>query len=542
MGKGKNKKGNKKANKKGNKNKNKNKGNKKKNKEKKSKKTPTLSCNFGTFGLPFAVLADSYKAVHYLQYPEAKKMVAYGEFRKPYNDFIDGDARFVCYGIRYVVETYLLKQWTVDDVVQAKRFYKTHNALNTEFPFPEELFLRFIKKNDGWFPIKFQALPEGTVAHIHTPVYQITAKGKYSRLVTWFETLLTHVWYPCTVATLSRKCRSILQAAFEKSAADSMFLLESRLHDFGFRGTTSLQQAIIGGSAHLLSFGGSDTMAASYHVQYNLNGGKPVGTSIPATEHSVMTSWPSEKQAIRHAINTHGEGVFAVVMDTYDYTNALNNIMSDLKDLKEKKGGFMVYRPDSGDTVESVLEGLRAAEKTFGATVNAQGFKVLNGVGVIQGDGINVKDLGRIVNAVMEAGFAASNVAYGMGSGLLHKHNRDTMSFATKLSYIKYANGEERDVMKRPSTDSTKFSLPGQLKVIRNEQGIPITYPLEAEVKGKNILKTFYDCGPVDGLKFPKFDKLRHRVQTQWDQVPPTFDNLSADLKHKIEVWRPIIE
>lgn len=28
-------------------------------------------------------------------------------------------------------------------------------------------------------------------------------------------------------------------------------------------------------------------------------------------------------------------------------------------------------------------------------------------------------------------------VAFGMGSGLLHKLNRDTMSFATKLNHIK---------------------------------------------------------------------------------------------------------
>ena len=39
-------------------------------------------------------------------------------------------------------------------------------------------------------------------------------------------------------------------------------------------------------------------MAAAYHVQYNLNGGKPVGTSIPASEHSVMTAFPDEQVEI----------------------------------------------------------------------------------------------------------------------------------------------------------------------------------------------------------------------------------------------------
>lgn len=37
-----------------------------------------------------------------------------------------------------------------------------------------------------------------------------------------------------------------------------------------------------------------------------------------------------------------------------------------------------------------------------------------------------------------------------MGGGLLQKVNRDTMSFATKLSFIRYADGRAVDVMKRP--------------------------------------------------------------------------------------------
>lgn len=45
-------------------------------------------------------------------------------------------------------------------------------------------------------------------------------------------------------------------------------------------------------------------------------------------------------------------------------------------------------------------------------------------------------------------GFSAQNVAFGMGGGLLQRVNRDTMSFATKLSYIEYADGSFRDVMK----------------------------------------------------------------------------------------------
>ncbi len=33
---------------------------------------------------------------------------------------------------------------------------------------------------------------------------------------------------------------------------------------------------MLGGAAHMLNFDGTDTMSAAYHVQYHLNGGKPV--------------------------------------------------------------------------------------------------------------------------------------------------------------------------------------------------------------------------------------------------------------------------
>ena len=46
------------------------------------------------FRLNPAIMADSYKASHYLQYPPAQLMVAYGEFRSPFNHD-STDTRFV---------------------------------------------------------------------------------------------------------------------------------------------------------------------------------------------------------------------------------------------------------------------------------------------------------------------------------------------------------------------------------------------------------------------------------------------------------------
>lgn len=130
------------------------------------------------------------------------------------------------------------------------------------------------------------------------------------------------------MATLSRRAHDIIAAAFEASADGGRQnpLLASRLHDFGFRGCTTLEQSVLGGCAHLLNFDGTDTMSAAYYAQFHLNGGRPVGMSIPATEHSVMTCWPDERTAIFNMIEHFGTGAFATVMDSYDYGAALEQV------------------------------------------------------------------------------------------------------------------------------------------------------------------------------------------------------------------------
>ncbi|KAH6569948.1 hypothetical protein BASA62_004544 [Batrachochytrium salamandrivorans] len=436
------------------------------------------------FKIPLPLLTDSYKAAHNRLYPDALKMVAYGEFRSGYNND-KTDARIVFYGLRYIIEHYVAVKYTVQDVEQAEAFFSTHNAGATPFPFPKELFLKFIAENDGYFPIKIIAMPEGSVVYPHVPVYQIIAEKEYSRLVTYLETILTMVWYPSTVATLSRRCRDIIERTYADTVdAAGEWSLASRLHDFGFRGCTSVEQSVIGGCAHLLNFEGSDTMSAAWYAQFHLNNGDPVGYSIPATEHSIMTSFRNEKLAITRLLEQFGSGICACVMDSYDYTAALETVLPSIAALKLEKGGVLVLRPDSGDPVKVVLQALHAADRVFGSDLNSKGFKVLRHVGVIQGDGITIDTLSKIVDAVQSSGFAAQNCAYGMGGGLLQKLNRDTMSFATKLSKIVYSDGSERDVMKMPKTESGKISLPGELKVIRNAEMVPVVYPSETETPG----------------------------------------------------------
>jgi len=397
-----------------------------------------------------------------------------------------------------------------------------------------------LKKNNGYFPVTIEALPEGTCAHIHVPTFVITAEGKWSRLVTFLETIMTHLWYPTTVATLSRRVKDLIDQSFEKSVdPETYWAKDHKLHDFGFRGTTCVEQSIVGGVAHLLNFNGTDTMSAAYYAQYHLNNGKAVGASIPATEHSVMTAWKTEMGAIQRMIEKFGgdKCVFATVMDSYDYTNALDVILPAIyKEKTERGNSYWVLRPDSGDPVEVILQALHAAEKVAGTTKNKKGYKVINGMGAIQGDGINYYDIKKILNAVIEDGFSVENVTFGMGGGLLQKLNRDTMSFATKLMYIKYEDGTERNVMKKPKTDGAKSSLPGLVKVIR-VNGCPTVLPKKDGEPDdpNNILKTYWKCGPVSGLVWDSFDQIKERINKEWSSLPKLYDPVSKEMIAVIE-------
>ncbi|KAL4549846.1 hypothetical protein Ndes2526B_g04833 [Nannochloris sp. 'desiccata'] len=457
-----------------------------------TKTAPSLLSDY----LPISILTDSYKATHFLQYPEAKQMVAYGEFRTGYeNDATD--TRLVWYGIRYIIEQYVMRQWTLKDIELADAFYSSHMAPTfSEFPYPREIFVKFIIENNGYMPVKIESLPEGSCIHAHVPVFQITSENEYAPLCTFLETLLVHSWYPATVATLSRRCKDIIAAGFEVSVEDGAnnVLLASRLHDFGFRGCTGVEQSVLGGVAHLLNFTGTDTLSAAYYAQF--------------------------------------AGIFASVMDSYDYQRALDTVVPSVAAKQVEKGGFWVLRPDSGIPEDAVVAGLRAAEAAFGADVNSKGYKVPRGVGVIQGDGICIHTIKAILDAVHAAGYSAASTAFGMGGGLLQKVNRDTMSFAVKLNNIVYADGTSVDKMKAPRDDHGKDSLPGVLAVKR-VNGVPTVFPAEEVSEEDNMLQIVYNCGPVEGLQWETFDQLRERVEQEWGALPKTADVVAESLKKK---------
>ena len=88
--------------------------------------------------------------------------------------------------------------------------------------------------------------------------------------------------------------------------------------------------------------------------------------------------------------------------------------------------------------------------------------------------------------------------AFGMGGGLLQRVNRDTMSFATKLSHIVYKDGSTADLMKAPKSDPSKASLPGILGVKRVD-GVPTAFPQDDPEMhhAESLLEVVYNGRPV---------------------------------------------
>lgn len=503
------------------------------------------------FNPPFLLDTDTYKLGHPRMYPpDIREMRAYFTCRGP---LFQDDQRIVFYGMRYAFDTIISRKITQRDIDEAGEWLQTHGVANTPMEWPRELWQSVVDNYNGYIPVKIRALREGSVVYPQIPCFEIIAKQgqleehQFQYLVTWLETSLMRVWSPIVTATKSAHVYDLLRQAFEKTVEEECyFLLDSRLHDFGSRGVSSQETAMVTGAAHLTSFDGTDTMVAGW-LATKYNDGKHIGTSVLATEHSVMTAWSTEMAAVRNAIDIAPEGsILSVVADTYDYDGFLHKILPEVAPAAQAKNLLFVIRPDSGDPVECVVDALYAAERAFGVTTNSKGYKVLNGAAVIQGDGIDTGILAQIAHHVTMAGFAAQNVAYGMGGGLLQKQNRDTLRVAIKLSAVGFNDEAElAGRMKKPTTDISKSSLPGPF-VVNMVDGHFQVYPgrrFGSHGLAKDFLETIWDCGPVD-YEWETIDQIRARIRSTFPASKPIHREVLSNemIERRDEVIRQIIE
>lgn len=412
---------------------------------------------------------DSYKVSMFKQYPAGTTGVySYIESRGGRYD------RTVFFGLQAFIKEYLLEPITQADIDIADEILTAHGE-----PFNRAGWQYILDKHAGFLPVVIRGVAEGTVVPVKNVLATIeNTDPECFWLTTWLETaLLRAIWYPTTVATQSWKIKQVILDYLEKTGDPT--LIDFKLHDFGARGVSSLESAAIGGAAHLVNFMGTDTISGILYAREYYNAGVS-GFSIPAAEHSTITSWgrDNEVKAYANMLAQFAKpgSIVAVVSDSYDIYNAASKLWGgELRQRVIDSGATIVIRPDSGDPVEVNTKLIQILDAKFGSTVNGKGFRVLNNVRLIQGDGVNELTIRSILGAFMALGYSADNIAFGMGGALLQQLDRDTQKFAMKCSSVgintRVEDGdlgsgwkvEWIDVMKDPITDSGKKSKAGRV-------------------------------------------------------------------------------
>ena len=442
------------------------------------------------------LLTDSYKVTHHYFYPKgSEKIYSYLESRvgAEFN-------KTIFYGLQYILKKYLEGPIvTQEKIDEADNLIANHIGPDI---FNRDGWQYILDEHDGHLPIEIKAVAEGTPVDVGNALMTVeNTDDKSYWLPNYLEPLLLQVWYPSTVATLSAEVRKLCNFYLEVtgSVKDN---LDFMLHDFGYRGATSTESSMLSGSAHLLSFSGTDTIAALTIPENYYNDSNLYGFSVQATEHSVMTSLGPEGEIsqILNVIDNAKDGVLSLVIDSYNYRNFLEESGKSGTELNEAILNFLdgednkvVFRPDSGEPVSTTIDCLNLLSEGFGSHLTDKGYKVFDlNIGLLWGDGLNYQKIRDILFAMKSAGWAAQNIIFGMGGGLHTAVNRDTQRNAFKCS-TQLRDGVWHDIFKNP-LDSSKKSKTGRFKLIRENNSFR-TVPIDSE--GEDYLQTVFKDGEL---------------------------------------------
>lgn len=437
---------------------------------------------------------DSYKHSHFLQYPPDTTVV---------NSYIESrggtHAKTLFFGLQAWLVKMLQQPVTSNDVDTAAALCADHGV-----PFNRAGWDHIVKVHDGLLPLLIESVPEGSLIDTRNVLVQVRNTDPACYWLTSFveTSLLRAIWYPTTVATNSYYCRQVLLDCLARtSTSDPGPIADFMLHDFGARGVSSEESAALGGLAHLVNFHGTDTISALLAAQRFYQ--EPMAAfSVPAAEHSTMTSWTRDGEQAAYAnmlTRFKGANIISIVADSYNVFEAVENILGGtLKDQvleNAAAGSRLVVRPDSGDPVETPIEIIECLMARFGCSTNKKGYRVLpDYIRVLQGDGITPTSIGTILARMEEEKLSVENIVFGMGSGLLQQCNRDSQEFAMKCSAVK-VGGKWRDVFKEPATDSGKQSKRGVLALVKSGAGF--TTVRRKALAGTNLLRPVFRDGKI---------------------------------------------
>lgn len=479
------------------------------------------------------LLCDFYKLSHRNQYPEGTEAV-YSTWT-PRASRMKGVTEVVAFGFQAFVKNYLINFFNENFFNRPKEEVLSEYLRIVKYTLgvtdPDTSHIAELH-DLGYLPLLIKAIPEGTKVPLRVPMLTIeNTNPKFFWLTNYIETLAScELWLTCTSATIAHQYRKLLDKQALETVGNTEFV-QFQGHDFSMRGMSSLESAANSGMGHLLSFVGTDTIPSIQAAEtfYNANVEKElVGTSIPATEHSVQCSYGNDMKYFENIITrVHPSGFVSIVSDGYDFWEVIGNVLPTLKNKIMARDGKVVIRPDSGDPVkivcgdpngETELERKGAIEALwdiFGGTVTEKGFKVLDShIGLIYGDAITLERAEQITDQLKTKGFASINVVFGIGSYTYQYNTRDTFGFALKSTSCT-VSGEEKQIFKSPKTDDgIKKSQKGRVQVVDTIYGLNY---FDGLMKGESnrfgapdLLTPIFENGKL--LKEESFSNIRKRL------------------------------
>lgn len=436
------------------------------------------------------LLIDFYKAVHAEMLPtKITKSVSYFT---PRMSRVRMWNKVVMFGLQGFVKTYLIDYFNerffecpIDEVVSEYERIMDASLGKGVYGLQKIKDLHAL----GYLPIEIWALPEGTKVPMHVPMFCITnTHDDFAWLPQALESLISaEAWHPMLAATVGATYRDIVNKFYDETCDDSVSRNKA-LGSFDFRGEECTDSAIKAAAGWCLSFVNTATVPVIPYLEklYNCDCTKEsVAFGSPSTEHAVMCSnYAVDGDEVtllkRLLTEIYPDTSFSAVLDSYDYWNVIDNVLPQIKPEIMMHNGCMLMRGDSGDCIEVVTKTVFKLWDEFGGTINSKGYKVLDPhVKAIYGDSITIQRCERIYEILKDNGFAASNVALGVGSfsfqcveedGILKPFTRDTFSSCIKATYCEIDH-KPYPIFKNPKEGGFKKSQKGCCLVYKNDNG-----------------------------------------------------------------------
>ena len=426
-------------------------------------------------------LIDFYKVGHIDQYP--KNVTQVWSNWTPRNSRIPGSKGVVHFGLNYFIKKYLLEEFNqnffdlywCDIEDEYKQVIKS--TLGVENPRTDHIQALW---ELGYLPIEIYSLPEGTTVPLGVPALVITnTLPEFYWLPNYLETLLSNIlWKPSTSATTAQNYRKIFMKWAKEAGETDFSFVDWQGHDFSMRGMSGIEDVVLSGMGHLLSFSGTDTLPAILAAQKYYGASLSCGGSVPATEHSVMSAGEKESEFEtfeRLITEVYPTGVVSIVSDTWDLWKVLTEYVEQLRDKILARNGKVVIRPDSGDPVKIMIGNddmlfsthkyntashpayygvLRLLEWQLGVTERENKLPLINNAGAIYGDSITPERAEAILEGtVNKLALSPYNVVLGIGSFTYEYVTRDVYGFAMKATAVR-KDGIIIPIFKSPVTDN----------------------------------------------------------------------------------------